>query len=100
MTFDALATTATKAIGHWAALPVASLCIAPLYALAGVDVANITISVVSLFLLILLQHSSNRDGEAIQIKLDEILRAIPEASNRLIGLDLRPETEIQQERRP
>jgi low affinity Fe/Cu permease len=98
MSFDGVATWATKAVGHWAALPVTSLAIGPLYWLGGVDIANITISILSLFLLILLQHSSNRDGEAIQVKLDEILRAVPEASNRLIGLDLKPEEEIKQER--
>lgn len=98
MTFDTLATYSTRAIGHWGAVPATSLLIAPLYWAAGVDIANITISIVSLFLLILLQHSQNKDGTAIQTKLDEILRAIPEASNRLIGLDLRSEVEIEQER--
>ena len=98
MTFDALASLATKWVGHWAALPVASLCIGPLFWLSGVDIANIAISVISLFLLILLQHSSNKDGLAIQAKLDEILRAIPEAQNRLIGLDLKSEKDIARER--
>ena len=98
MTFTAIADHASKAIGHALAIPVMALCIALAYVLVGLDVSNIGISIVSLFLLALIQHTQNRDGVAIQTKLDELIRSSG-AENRYIGLDKKPEKEIEEMRR-
>jgi low affinity Fe/Cu permease len=39
-------------------------------------------------MVFLLQNSQNRDMAALQVKLDEILRAIPEARNTIVGIDI------------
>lgn len=88
----------TRWVGHPAMIPAAIALVAALYAVAGVDVANISISVVTLLLLPILQHSQNRDGAAIQAKLDELIRS-SSARNEFIGLDLKTEKEIEQERK-
>lgn len=57
------------------------------------------ISVVTLMLLPLLQASQNRDGAAMQAKLDELIKVNTEARNALIGLENRSEEEIETMRR-
>ena len=99
MTFDALADRSSKAIGHALAIPVMAACIALAYVLVGLDVTNVAISIISLFLLALIQHTQNRDGIAIQTKLDELIKGVPEADNALIALDKRTEKEIEGIRR-
>jgi low affinity Fe/Cu permease len=42
------------------------------------------------FLVVLIQHTQNRDKEALQKKLDELIRAVDKADNRLIGLEKQP----------
>lgn len=41
-------------------------------------------------LVVLIQNSQMRQEEAIQRKLDELIRSIAQADNRLIGLEKRP----------
>lgn len=95
--FDNAANWVSRAVGHAVAIPIASAAIAIAWVLAGLDITNIAISIVSVLLLFVLQHSQNRDGLAIQIKLDELLRS-SNARNDLIGLDLRSEQDIERER--
>jgi low affinity Fe/Cu permease len=40
--------------------------------------------------IILVQHTQTRQEEAIQQKLDELIRAVDKADNRLIGLEKQP----------
>lgn len=98
MTFDTITDSVSKALGHGLAIPVALVAILVLNIAAGVDVTNFTISVVSLVFLLILQHTQNRDGLAIQAKLDEIVRAVPEAEDHFIGLDRKTEKEIEEKR--
>ena len=46
-------------------------------------------------LLVLVQHSQTRQEAAIQTKLDELIRAIDKADNRLIGVE-KPSTSPQE----
>ena len=57
--------------------------------------ANLTISVVTLLLLPILQATQNRDGAALQAKIDELIKASSTARDELIGLENRDEDEIE-----
>jgi low affinity Fe/Cu permease len=58
--------------------------------------ANLAISVVTLLLLPILQATQNRDGAALQAKIDELIKASGKARDDLIGLENRAEDEIEQ----
>lgn len=45
-------------------------------------------------LLVVIQHTQNRDGRAIQLKLDEVIRASEHASDALIGIESGPDIEL------
>lgn len=47
--------------------------------------ANMIGTLVTVLILLLIQHSQNRDMQAVQIKVDELIRS-SEAGNHLIGL--------------
>jgi low affinity Fe/Cu permease len=51
-------------------------------------------SVVTFVIVFSLQHSQNRDTRAIQLKLDEILRATEHARTELVKLERLPEAEV------
>ena len=56
-----------------------------------------TITSVGAFLLVLLlQYSQNRDMRAIQLKLDEVIRALGEARTRLVRLEQLSDEELDQ----
>lgn len=57
--------------------------------------ANLAISVVTLLLLPILQATQNRDGAALQAKIDELIKATSSARDDLIGLEERDEKEIE-----
>jgi low affinity Fe/Cu permease len=46
-------------------------------------------------MVFLIQNSQNRDAKAVQIKLDEIIRAIAEARNELIDTEDDTEEELE-----
>src|SRR6187401_524456 len=60
--------------------------------------ANLAISIVTLLLLPILQATQNRDGAALQAKIDELIKASGKARNDLIGLENRGENEIEEMR--
>jgi len=57
-------------------------------------VINTGTTIVTFLMVFLIQNSQNRESEAVQAKLDELIRALDAAENRFIGLERRPEKEI------
>jgi low affinity Fe/Cu permease len=55
-----------------------------------------SISPLHFLMVFVIQYSQNRDGLALQIKLDEIIRAIGKAENGLIDLEDRSQEELDQ----
>ena len=60
--------------------------------------ANLAIGVLTLLLLPVLQATQNRDGAALQAKIDELIKATSSARDELIGLEKRDEDEIERVR--
>lgn len=50
-------------------------------------VVNTATTIVTFLMVFVLQHSQNRDGEAVQAKLDDLILAVKRADNRLIGAE-------------
>ena len=48
---------------------------------------NTGTTIVTFLMVFLIQNTQNRDSEATQVKLDEIMRAIGEAQNELLDLE-------------
>ena len=61
-------------------------------------IINTVSSVVTLLMVFVIQHTQRRDTEAIQLKLDELIRANKEARNELIRLEAKPDTEVEEVR--
>src|SRR5688572_4170329 len=50
-------------------------------------VINTATTIVTFLMVFLIQSTQNRDGEAAQVKLDEIIRAIGNAKNEVLDLE-------------
>lgn len=61
-----------------------------------IDGTNLAINVLTLLFLPILQATQNRDGAALQAKLDELIKVNKEARNDLIGIEDRDENEIEE----
>ena len=62
-------------------------------------VINTSTTIVTFLMVFLIQNTQNRDSEALQIKLDEIIRAIESADNLLLNLEELEEKELDKIRR-
>ncbi len=61
-------------------------------------VINTWTNVLTLMIVFLIQHSQNRDSDAAQIKLNEIIRALEGAHNVLLNLDRLSNEQLEQVR--
>jgi len=57
-------------------------------------IINTSTTIVTFLMVFLIQNSQNRDSEALQIKLDELLRVQKKASNSLMDLEDLSEEEL------
>jgi len=57
-------------------------------------VINTGTTIITFLMVFLIQNTQNRDTEALQIKLDEIIRSIKGARNQMLDLEDKDENEL------
>lgn len=57
-------------------------------------VINTGTTIITFLMVFLIQNSQNRDAKAVQIKLDELIRAIDTARNEIIDVEDSPEQDL------
>jgi low affinity Fe/Cu permease len=59
-------------------------------------VINTGTTIVTFLMVFLIQNTQNRDAQAMQIKLDELIRVVAKARNELVDLEDQPDEEIEE----
>lgn len=99
MTFVRLASSCSRAVGHPAAFALAAGVVV-LWALSGPLfhysdtwqlVINTGTTIVTFLTVFLIQATQNRDTAAVQLKLDELIRASGRARDAFVGIERRAE---------
>ena len=62
-------------------------------------VINTATTIATFLMVFLIQATQNRDGEAMQLKLDEIIRAIGNAKNELLDIEQLEEADLDEIRK-
>lgn len=93
--FDMLAQSAARAMGHALTFAIALQSIV-LWGISGPFlgysdswqlIINTSTTICTFLMVILIQHTQNRDSAAVHLKLNELLRAVDHAQNSLIALE-------------
>jgi len=104
---EKLFTTIANAVAHAAGKPAAFMlccCIIIFWAVSGPLfnfsdtwqlIINTGTTIITFLMVFLIQNTQNRDGAALQAKLDELIR-VGEAENRFIGIEHLSESEVEQ----
>jgi len=98
--FNGAADRVTRALGSFQALG-ASVLLVVIWVLTGPIFhfsdtwqlfINTVTTVVTFWMVFVIQNSANRESKATQLKLDEIIRSLADARNDFIKLDHAPES--------
>jgi len=111
MVIDRLFSRIASKSAHWTGHPLAfivSLALVLAWGLSGPAfdysdtwqlIINTATTVLTFLMVFVIQNSQNRDGKAIQAKLDELIRATKEARDDLLRAEDKTEAEIDALRR-
>ena len=105
--FSRFANWIARASGHPAAFVLAAATIAvwlasgPLFGFSDTWqlVINTGTTIVTFLMVFLIQNTQNRDGAALQLKLDELIRATQGAHNALLDLEELSERDLERFRK-
>jgi low affinity Fe/Cu permease len=61
-------------------------------------IINTGTTIITFLMVFLIQNTQNRDGAALQAKLDELIRATHDARNTYMGIENLPETKLEEMR--
>ena len=93
--FNSFSTIVTKATGTPAAFIIA-FCVILVWGITGPLfnfsdtwqlVINTGTTIITFLMVFVIQHSQNKDTKAIQLKLNELIAASSEASNRVVSIE-------------
>jgi low affinity Fe/Cu permease len=93
--FTRFATRVAHATGHWYAFVLAVAFIGG-WAIGGIWhgftdtwqlIVNTATTIITFLMVFVIQSTQNRDTEALHAKMDEVIRALPEADDDLRGLE-------------
>jgi low affinity Fe/Cu permease len=101
--FSRFAKLTARATGHPAAFMIAALIIliwgitGPIFEFSDTWqlVINTGTTIVTFLMVFLIQNTQNRDSHAVQLKLDELIRAVRGAHNALLDLEELEESDLQ-----